>query len=190
MIERSIGLSRKDDGRDLNRRALIGGIALTAAIPNFSGGAHAYASSRQSALDHARLVKVIGRIWRGQSLPIGRLELRVINSLALRAEVTLSGKVWMTTGFVAFCETEAQVGAWFCQTLIARKNKTAGTVLDREALAALLAAGYDPRHALQLWTRWANDKNLRNSSRFSDVPNTPVRLQALRSDIEKLGYLI
>ncbi len=190
MYERSIGLSGLSEWHSLDRRALIGGIALALATPCLSGEAHAHISFRQSGPNYARLMKVIDRIWREQNLPPERLELRVINSVALRAEVTLSGKVWMTTGFVAFCDTEAQAGAWFCQTVVALRTKAAGVPLDRDALAVLLATGYDPRLALKLWTRWAKTKNLLNSSRFTDIPTTPVRLQALRSEIEKLGYLI
>jgi hypothetical protein len=132
----------------------------------------------------------IDRIWRAQGLLLHELKLELIDTEALRADVSLTGRVRMTTSFVATCETDAQVAAWFCQRLVALRAKAEGVALDRAALATMLAAGYDPRPALILWTRWAGSKKLRNSGRFKDVPITPYRLEILRVQIEKLGYLI
>ncbi len=172
----------------MNRRALLLGASL--AFASLTGKAHARPGFRQTGPDYARLKLVIERIWRGQGLPLPELKLELINTQALRADVSLAGKVRMTTGFVATCETDAQVAAWFCQCLVALRTKTEGVALDRAALATLLNTGYDPRQALILWTRWAVSKKLRNSSRFRDVPITPHRLEILRVQIEKLGYLM
>ncbi|WP_395781757.1 hypothetical protein [Aquidulcibacter sp.] len=186
--ERSIGLAGLGEGGGLNRRALLLGVSL--AFASLTGKAHARPNSGQTGSDYARLKLVIDRIWRAQGLPLPELKLELIDTEGLRADVFLTGKVWMTTGFVATCETDAQVVAWFCQRLVALRTKTEGVALDRAALATLLAAGYDPRQALILWTRWTDSKKLRNSSRFRDVPITPHRLEILRVQIEKLGYLI
>jgi len=187
--ERSIGLTGQEgEGGVLNRRALLSGAAL--ALVSLSDKAHARPNFRQTGPDYARLKSVINRIWHGQSLPPDSLQLELIDTEALRSDVALTGKVLMTSGFVAACETEAQIAAWFCQRLVALRTKTEGVALDRAALAAVLAAGYDPRQALILWTRWAGSKKLRNSSRFNDVPISPYRLEILRVQIEKLGYLI
>jgi predicted Zn-dependent protease len=167
---------------------LLLGVSL--AFASLTGKAHARPNSGQTGSDYARLKLVIDRIWRAQGLPLPELKLELIDTEGLRADVFLTGKVWMTTGFVATCETDAQVVAWFCQRLVALRTKTEGVALDRAALATLLAAGYDPRQALILWTRWTDSKKLRNSSRFRDVPITPHRLEILRVQIEKLGYLI
>jgi len=167
---------------------MLCGASLAFASP--TGKAHARPNSGQTGQDHARLKLVIDRIWRAQGLPPDALKLELMDTDALHADVSLAGKVLMTAGFVATCETDAQVAAWFCQRLVALSTKTEGVALDRAALATLLAAGYDPRQALKLWTRWTDSKKLRNSSRFRDVPITPHRLQILRVQIEKLGYLI
>ena len=186
--ERSIGLAGLGEGGGLNRRALLSGAAL--ALVSLSDKAHARPNVRQTGPDYARLKSVIDRIWHAQGLPPDALQLDLIDTEALRANVALSGKVLMTSGFVAACGTEAQIAAWFCQRLVAFSTKTEGVALDRAALATMLAAGYDPRPALILWTRWADSKKLRNSGRFKDVPITPYRLEILRVQIEKLGYLI
>jgi len=186
--ERSIGLNGQGEGFGLNRRALLCGAAL--ALASLSDIAHASPNFRQTGPDYARLNLVIDRIWRAQGLPLPELKLELIDTGALRANVSLTGKVRMTTGFVATCETDAQVAAWFCQRLVALRTKTEGVALDRAALGTVLAAGYDPRQVLILWTRWTDSKKLRNSSRFKDVPITPHRLETLRVQIEKLGYLI
>jgi predicted Zn-dependent protease len=167
---------------------LLLGAAL--ALASLSGKASARPNFRQTGSDYARLKLVFDRVWRAQGLPLPELKLELIDTEALRANVALSGKVLMTSGFVATCETDAQIAAWFCQRLVAFRPKTEGVALDRAALANVLAAGYDPRQALKLWTRWTDSKKLRNSSRFRDVPITPHRLQILRVQIEKLGYLI
>lgn len=180
--------SRQGEGRGLNRRALLGGAII--AFAGLLGQAHAQSNFRQSGPVDARLFKVIDRIWRGQNLPPQTLKLGLLDGTGLRAIVSLSGQVWMTRGFVAACETEAQIAAWFCHALVALRTKTAGVALDRAALAALLAAGYDPREALKLWTRWAATEKWRNSSRCTEVPIALDRLLALRSEIEKLGYLL
>jgi hypothetical protein len=185
--ERSIGLAGLGEGDVLNRRALLSGAALT--LASLTGKAHARPNSGQIGQDYARLKLVFDRIWRAQGLPPDALKLELIDTEALRADVSLTGRVRMTTGFVATCETDAQVAAWFCQCLVALRTKTEGVALDRAALATVLAAGYDPRQALILWTRWADSKKLRNSSRFRDLPITPHRLEILRVQIEKLGYL-
>jgi len=166
---------------------LLAGAAL--ALASLTGKAHARPNSRQAGPDYARLKLVIDRIWRAQGLPLPELKLELIDTEELRADMSLTGRVWMTTGFVTTCETDAQVAAWFCQLLVALRTKAEGVALDRAALATVLAAGYDPRQALILWTRWADFKKLRNSSRFKDVPITPHRLEILRVQIEKLGYL-
>jgi len=186
--ERSIGLAGLGEGGGLNRRTLLSGAAL--ALVSLSDKAHARPNVRQTGSDYARLKLVFDRIWRAQGLPPDALKLELMDTDALRANVALSGKVLMTSGFVATCETDAQIAAWFCQRLVAFRPKTEGVALDRAALANVLAAGYDPRQALKLWTRWTDSKKLRNSSRFRDVPITPHRLQILRVQIEKLGYLI
>jgi len=186
--ERSIRLAGQGEGGVLSRRALLSGVAL--ALVSFSDKAHARPNFRQTGPDYARPKSVIDRIWRAQGLPLRDLKLELIDTEALRADVALSGKVLMTAGFVAAGETDAQIAAWFCQRLVAVRTKTEGVALDRAALATMLAAGYDPRQALKLWTRWADSKKLRNSSRFRDVPITPHRLEILRVQIEKLGYLI
>ncbi len=185
--ERSIGLAGQGKGDVLNRRALLLGAAF--ALASLMGNAHARPNSGQAGPDYARLKLVFDRIWRAQGLPLPELKLELIDTEGLRADVSLTGKVWMTIGFVATCETDAQVAAWFCQRLVALRTKTERVALDRAALATMLAAGYDPRQALTLWTRWADSKKLRNSSRFRDVPITPHRLEILRVQIEKLGYL-
>lgn len=186
--ERLIGLAGQGEGDVLNRRALLSGAAF--ALASLTGKAHARPNSGQTGQDYARLKLVIERICRAQGLPPDALKLELMDTDALRADVSLTGKVRMTTGFVATCETDAQVAAWFCQCVVALRTKTEGVALDRAALATLLAAGYDPRQALILWTRWAVSKKLPNSSRFRDVPITPHRLEILRVQIEKLGYLI
>lgn len=188
MAERSIVLFGQGKGASLNRRALIGGVTI--ALVGLVGVARARPDLRQSGLDYPRVFKVIDRIWRAQNLTAQTLKLGLLDTKALRADVALSGKVWMTTGFVAYCQTEAQVAAWFCQALVGLRTKADGAALDRAALAVLVLVGYDPREALKLWSRWAATKQLNNSSRFTDVPITPDRLQALRGEIEKLGYLI
>jgi hypothetical protein len=185
--ERVIGLAGPGEGGGLNRRALLSGAAF--ALASLTGKAHARPNSGQIGQDYARLKLVIERICRAQGLPPDALKLELMDTDALRADVCLTGKVRMTTGFVATCETDAQVAAWFCQCLVALRTKTEGVALDRAALATVLAAGYDPRQALILWTRWKDSKNLRNSSRFRDLPITPHRLEILRVQIEKLGYL-
>ena len=186
--ERLIGLAGQGEGDVLNRRALLSGAAF--ALASLTGNAHARPNSRQAGPDYARLKSVFDRIWRAQGLPLHELKLELIDTEALRADVSLTGKLWMTTGFVATCETDAQIAAWFCQRLMALRTKAEGVALDRAALATVLAAGYDPRQALILWTRWTDSKKLRNSSRFRDLPITPQRLEVLRVRIEKLGYLI
>jgi hypothetical protein len=186
--ERLIGLARQGEGGVLNRRAMLSGAAL--ALASLTGEAQARHNSRQAGPDYARLKLVIDRIWRAQGLLLPELTLELIDTEPLRADMSLTGRVRMTTSFVTTCETDAQVAAWFCQRLVALGTKTEGVALDRAALAALIAAGYDPRQALILWTRWTDSKKLRNSSRFRDVPITPHRLEILRVQIEKLGYLI
>ncbi|MFN7746366.1 MAG: hypothetical protein ACK5QO_08430 [Hyphomonadaceae bacterium] len=186
--ERSTGLAGLGEGGGLNRRTLLLGASL--AFASLTGKAHARPNSGQTGQDYARLKLVIERICRAQGLPPDALKLELIDTDALRADVSLTGKVRMTTGFVATCETDAQVAVWFCQFLVALRTKTKGVALDRAALATVLAAGYDPRQALILWTRWAVSKKLRNSSRVRDVPITPHRLEIFRVQIEKLGYLI
>lgn len=186
--ERSIVLSRQGKGASLNRRALIGGVTI--ALVGLVGVASARPNLLQSGTDYARVFKVIDRIWRAQNLPAETLKLGLLDSKAMRADVALTGKVLMTIGFVATCETDAQVAAWFCQALVGLRTKSGGAALDRAALAVLVLVGYDPREALKLWSRWATTKKLLNSSHFTDVPITPDRLQALRGEIEKLGYLI
>ena len=185
--ERSIGLAGLGEGGVLSRRTLLSGAAF--ALASLTGKAQARPNSRQAGPDNARLKSVFDRIWRVQGLPLHELKLELIDTEALRADVSLTGRVRMTTSFVATCETDAQVAAWFCQRLVALRTKTEGVALDRAALATMLAAGYDPRQALILWTRWTDSKKLRNSSRFRDVPITPHRLEVLRVQIEKLGYL-
>lgn len=186
--ERFIGLAGQGEGGVLNRRAMLSGAAL--ALVSLTGKAHARPNSRQAGQDYARLKLAIDRIWRAQGMQLPQLKLELIDIEASRADVSLTGRVRMTAGFVATCETDAQVAAWFCQRLVALRAKAEGVALDRAALATVLAAGYDPRQALILWTRWADSKKLRNSSRFRDVPITRQRLEILRVQIEKLGYLI
>jgi hypothetical protein len=186
--ERVIGLAGQGEGGVLSRRTLLSGAAF--ALASLTGKAQARPNSRQAGPDYARLKLVVDRIWRAQGLPLPELKLELIDTEALRADVSLTGRVRMTTGFVATCETDAQVAAWFCQRLVAFRTKAEGVALDRAALATVLAAGYDPRQALILWTRWTDSKKLRNSSRYGDVPITPRRLEILRVQIEKLGYLI
>jgi hypothetical protein len=185
--ERVIGLAGQGEGDVLNRRALLSGAAF--ALASLTGKAHARPNSRQAGQDYARLKLAIDRIWRAQGMQLPELTLELIDTEPLRADVSMTGRVRMTTGFVATCETDAQVAAWFCQRLVALRAKAEGIALDRAALATVLAAGYDPRQALILWTRWTDSKKLRNSSRFKDVPITPHRLEILRVQIEKLGYL-
>jgi len=186
--ERVIGLAGLGEGGVLSRRTLLSGAAF--ALASLTGKAQARPNSRQAGPDNARLKSVFDRIWRVQGLPLHELKLELIDTEALRADVSLTGRVRMTTSFVATCETDAQVAAWFCQRLVALRTKTEGVALDRAALATVLAAGYDPRQALILWTRWTNSQKLRNSSRFKDLPITPHRLEILRVQIKKLGYLI
>ena len=186
--ERVMEPAGQGEGDSLNRRALLSGAALT--LASLSGKAHARPNSGQAGTDYTRLKLVVDRIWRAQGLPLPELKLELIDTEALRADVSLTGRVRMTAGFVATCETDAQVAAWFCQRLVALRTKTEGVALDRAALATVLAAGYDPRQALILWTRWTNSQKLRNSSRFKDLPITPHRLEILRVQIKKLGYLI
>ena len=185
--ERLIGLAWQGEGDVLNRRAMLSGAAL--ALASLTGKAHARPNSRQAGPDYARLKLVIDRIRRAQGLPLPELKLELIDTEELRADVSLTGRVRMTTGFVAACETDAQVAAWYCQRLVALRAKAEGVALDRAALSTVLAAGYDPRQALILWTRWTDSKKLRNSSRFRDLPITLHRLEILRIQIEKLGYL-
>lgn len=146
-------------------------------------------SFRQSGSEYARLWKVTGRIWVRLGQPREKLEVGVIETDGVRAEVLTGGKVWVTSGFLAACQSEAELAAWFCQRVLAIQRAISGEALDRGALEIHLSSGYDPRAVLTLWSRWATTEKLRNSSRFKDIPRTSARLSALRNQIEKLGYL-
>jgi hypothetical protein len=187
-------------GDVLKRRTVLSFLSLS--LTGFAGQAHARSKGtqdwialkslsnfRQSGREYARLLNVTDRIWRTLGQPNAGLEVGVVETGAVRAEVLSGGKVWATSGFIAACQSEAELAAWFCQRTLAARSGVRGEVLDRGALETLLASGYDPRAVLTFWSRWATIESLRSSSRFKDIPGTSTRLGALRTQIEKLGYL-
>ncbi|MFN5268988.1 MAG: hypothetical protein ACK5DN_02415 [Hyphomonadaceae bacterium] len=187
-------------GDVLKRRTVLSFLSLS--LTGFAGQAHARSKGtqdwialkslsnfRQSGREYARLLNVTDRIWRTLGQPNAGLEVGVLETGAVRAEVLSGGKVWATSGFIAACQSEAELAAWFCQRTLAARSGVRGEVLDRGALETLLASGYDPRAVLTFWSRWATIESLRSSSRFKDIPGTSTRLGALRTQIEKLGYL-
>lgn len=183
----------------LKRRTLLGFMAM--AIAGFAGKAQALpyraidwgslkarAYFRQTGPVYERLLKVTNRVWSTLGQPRETLEVGVIETDGVRAEVLTGGKVWVTSSFLVACQSDAELAAWFCQRILAVLRTDSGEVLDRSALETHLASGYDPRAVLTLWSRWATTEKLRNSSRFKDIPLTSGRLGALRTQIEKLGY--
>ncbi|MFY7762281.1 hypothetical protein [Aquidulcibacter sp.] len=184
----------------LKRRTILGAAAIGLVGFTSHAGARAYrandwsqlkalANFRQAGPDHERFLKVTNLVWSTLGQKSQALEVGLFETDAVAAEVLIGGKAWVTTGFLAACQSEVEVAAWFCQRALALQTNVRGEELDRNALKAHLASGYDPRATLALWTRWASSKKLRNSSRFTDIPRTSVRLGKLRVQIEKLGYL-
>jgi len=187
-------------GDVLKRRTVLSFLSLS--LTGFAGQAHARSKGtqdwialkslsnfRQSGREYARLLNVTDRIWRTLGQPNAGLEVGVLETGAVRAEVLSGGKVWATSGFIAACQSEAELAAWFCQRTLAARPAVRGEALDRGALEAHLASGYDPRAVLTFRRRRATIESLRSSSRFKDIPGTSTRLGALRTQIEKLGYL-
>ena len=191
---------RRGTGVALKRRTILSAAAL--ALVGFKSHAgslaqkakdwtqlKALANFHQAGPDYERFLKVTNLVWSTLGQKSQALEVGLVETDAVAAEVLIGGKAWVTTGFLAACQSEAEVAAWFCQRALALQTNVRGEELDRNALKAHLASRYDPRAILALWTRWATSEKLRNSSRFRDLPLQGVRLAALRSQIEKLGYL-
>lgn len=173
--------------------ALVGFTSHAGALPRKAkdwSQLKALANFRQTGPDYARFLKVANLVWSTFGQQSQAIEVGAVETDAVAAEVLMGGKAWVTTGFLAACQSEAELAAWFCQRALALQTNVGGEELDRMALKAHLASGYDPRAILALWTRWASSEKLRNSSRFRDLPLQDLRLAALRSQIEKLGYLI
>ena len=174
------------DRRVLLLAAGLGGLGFWAPPALGNGRAEAGLSGNPSR----GLTSCLRAIAAAHGLELGQLSVMVVVSPAMMGDVSDSGLVRLSSGFVAACGGPARVGAWFSQALANRTNKGSSSDRDEHALRAFVRAGYDPRLIVALWQDWSASPALTRLGPRGDWPLSEARRTALAARVTSLGYLL